>query len=321
MPLPDVDVVMPVYNAETYVCESVQSILRQSFESFRLICVDDGCTDGSSEILDRLAAEDRRIEVLRQENAGLVGALNAGLSKCTAPLIARMDADDIAMPDRFQRQVEFLQADPKVFAVGTAILEMDTDSEPLAIVQNPLEHEQIDAGLMQMRSGLAHPSVMMRRRAVQSLGGYRAEFEWVEDYDLWLRMSEHGRLANLPEVLLCYRQHASSGTWRVGESRVQRAIAALREAYERRGLLVPHGFEQRYLKVRSPGGPGKWARKASRQGHWGIACKHLRKLWQEAPASSLTWRMTLEVAARSTTHLLFGRKTALPEIPRYRDAA
>jgi len=320
MPTPKIDVVMPVYNAESYLGDAVRSILHQSFTDFRLICVDDGSTDRSSEILRKLADEDARLKILQQENQGLVGALNKGLSACTAPLIARMDADDLSMPERFARQVDFLEHNPEVLAVGTSILEIDSEGAPLAVQHFSSEHEEIDAGMLQIRTGMAHPTVMMRRESVQSLGGYRAEFEWVEDLDLWLRMAEQGRLANLPEVLLCYRQHASSGSWSVGQVRRQRTIALMEEAYARRGLTLPDGLLERCKAKRSPSGPGKWARKASKQGQWSVACKHLRRQWQQAPWSLLTWRITAEVVLRSAASRLFKGKSKLPKVPCYHKA-
>ena len=321
MNTPRIDVVMPVYNAQAYVAEAVTSILRQSFENFRLICIDDGSTDRSSGILDKLSAEDDRLQIIRQENQGLVRALNVGVSACTAPLIARMDADDIAMPDRFVRQVEFLESHPEVIAVGTAILEMDSDTDPLGVERFATEHDQIDGSMLRLKTGMAHPSVMMRREAVQSLGGYRIDYEWVEDIDLWLRMAETGQLANLPDVLLCYRQHTSSGTWSVGQSRRQRTLALIEEAYARRGLEFPDELIRQCGKSRSSGGPAKWARKASRQGQWHVAMKHLQRQWKLQPLSVLTWRMTLEVALRSAVTSLARRRSEIPDIPRYRDAA
>ena len=225
------------------------------------------------------------------------------------------------MPDRFALQVRFLDAHPDVVAVGTAILEMDSDTDPLGIERFATEHEQIDECMLRLKTGMAHPSVMMRREAVQSLGGYRVDFEWVEDIDLWLRMADSGRLANLPDVLLCYRQHTSSGTWSVGQSRRERMLAMIEEAYARRGLDIPDALVRQCGKSRSSGGPAKWARKAARQGQWTVAAKHLRRQWKDSPLSVLTWRMSLEIAFRSAAHRLFKSQPQFPEIPRFRDAA
>ena len=228
-----------------------------------------------------------------------------------------MDADDIAMPDRFMLQVKYLNENPDVIAVGTAILEMDSDTDPLAIEQFATDHEQIDECMLRLKTGMAHPSVMMRREAVEALGGYREDFEWVEDIDLWLRMAEYGRLANLPDVLLCYRQHTSSGTWTVGQARRTRTVALIKEAYARRGLTVPEELIAQCERIRSGGGPVKWARRASRQGQWNVARKHLGRQWKDSPLTFLTWRMTLEVAVRSVVTRIAKGKPKFPEIPRY----
>ncbi|QDS87748.1 Putative glycosyltransferase EpsE [Rosistilla ulvae] len=316
-----IDVVMSIYNAERYLPEAIQSILHQTFPQFRLICVDDGSTDGSAEILDRFAAADSRVEIIRQTNQGVVGAANAGVAACTAPLIARMDSDDIAMPERFAKQVEFLDSHPDVVAVGAGILEIDSSGGALAVVQYPTSHEQIDSANLVLKSAIANPVSMLRRTAIESVGGYRPEFAWVEDLDLWLRLAEVGKLANLPEVLLCYRQHAASGTWNGGVTRDERLVSLLEETYARRGLARPEQLIRKCRRPRSPAGPLKWAKKASRQGQWEIACKHLRSQWGTNPLSARTWSTTIEVAARSAVACAFGKRAQFPPIPSYRDAA
>ncbi|MCM2372202.1 glycosyltransferase [Aporhodopirellula aestuarii] len=317
----DIDVVMPIYNAERYLELAVRSLLQQTYPNFRIVCIDDGSTDGSSDILAALAREDSRVAVFRQENKGLVGALNAGLSQCTAPLVARMDADDIAMPERFRLQREFLNSHSDVVAVGAAILELDSDGEALGVDQFGSTHEAIERDMLRTKTGMAHPTVMMRREVVDSLGGYRLKYEWIEDLDLWLRMAEVGRLANLPEVLLCYRQHGSSGTWSVGQKRRERLVALMEEAHQRRGLQLPSSLVERCMARRSPSGPNKWARKASRNGQWGVALKHLARQWSAAPLSLLTWRITVEATLRSATYRLRGADNTLPEVPEIKRAA
>lgn len=316
-----IDVVMSVYNAERYLAEAVDSILCQSFRDFRLICVDDGSTDRSADILARFAAEDSRVEVIHQTNRGVVGAANAGVAACTAPLIARMDADDIAMPDRFAKQLQFLDAHPDVVAVGTGILEIDSTAGPLSVVHYPTTHDEIDKGNLVLRTAIANPTSMIRREALLSVGGYREEFAWVEDLDLWLRLAEIGNLANVPEILLCYRQHAASGTWKGGETRNDRLARLLKETYARRALGSPEHLIRRCHKQRSPAGPLKWAKKAAKQGQWQVACKHLRTQWSSTPLSLRTWSTTAEVAVRSAAACLLGKRSVFPAIPNYRKAA
>ncbi len=315
-----VDVVMTVYNADRYLHDAVSSILHQTYRDFRLVCVDDGSTDTSPEILERFAAGDARVQIIRQTNQGVVGAANAGVAACTAPLLARMDADDISMPTRFERQVEFLAKHPEVAAVGTNILEIDADSQPLATVAYPSEHEAIDRANLQLRTSLANPSTMIRRDALNRVGGYREDFPWGEDLDLWLRLAEHARLANLPEILLCYRQHTGSVSWSHADEKSKRLAHLLRTTYARRGLDLPESLMQKCMARRSPSGPLKWARKAARQGHWEIALKHLRTQWRTSPMDALTWRMSVEVAARSAASCLLGKSCPFPKVPRFADA-
>ena len=314
---PQIDVVMPIYNAEHFVEQAVRSILSQTMSDFRLVCIDDGSVDGTAKILSDLANQDSRIEIIRQNNQGLVGALNVGLAHCRAPLIARMDADDIAMPERFELQSRFLQSYPEVVAVGTAILELDSDGEVLGVSRLANDHFSIDQNMLRMKTGMAHPTVMMRREVVVAVGGYRPEYEWIEDLDLWLRMAEVGRLANLPDVLLCYRQHTSSGSWSVGQVRRDRTLSLMNDVYRRRQLNFPIELARKCQATRSPSGPNKWARKASQNGQWEVAVKHLRRQWQSQPTSLLTMRISAEVVVRLIASAVQRERPHIPEVPRY----
>ena len=309
-----IDVLMPIYNAERHLEVAVRSILQQTMTDFQIICVNDGSTDGSADILARLSGEDERVKIISQQNKGLVGALNRGLAACTAPFVARMDADDIAMPDRFEKQLAFLIDNPKILAVGSSVLEIDRDDEPLGVEHFGIQHQEIEDGMMRMKTALAHPAAMIRREVFNRLGGYRPEFEFVEDLDLWFRISEIGELANLPDVLLCYRQHASV-SWQLGRIRRRRILELLTQAYQRRGRSVPQYLIKRCEATRSPAGPHKWARKASRNGQWRVANKHLRQLWVASPVSLLTWRMTLETLFFSATSQIAKPSQILPRVP------
>jgi glycosyltransferase involved in cell wall biosynthesis len=206
MSVPAISVAMSVYNNVDFVDQAVESILAQSFADFEFLIVDDGSTDGSSDVLDRYAARDRRIRVIRQENRGLIVSLNRLLEEARAPLIARMDGDDVSLPARFKRQVAFLTANPDHGVVGTWSRDIDADGATRAgeFREPPTSHEALvasrDKGPL-----LAHSSVMMRRAVVREAGGYRAAFRHCEDYDLWLRLSERTKLCSLPERLLLYR--------------------------------------------------------------------------------------------------------------------
>ncbi len=294
---PAVSVVLPVYNAGKHLVTAIGSIVDQAFQDWELICVNDGSTDQSALILDWFANRDPRIHVIHQENAGVVSAANRCHQIARADLICRMDADDIAMPDRLSHQVDFMDNHSEHVAVSGSILEIDVDSEPLGLQTLATNHETIVQRLLHRETGLFQPASIMRADAFRKVGGYRREYQWIEDHDLWLRLSQVGRLGNTNELVLCYRQHASSGTWQKSNRQRDLMTQLLREAYSQRDipgtaktLLTPPS--------RSCAGPGKWARKAIRGGYPRTAWKHLRDLWK---ANGLTWytlRMFAEIGLR-----------------------
>lgn len=206
MTMPAISVAMSVHNDERFVAEAIESILAQSFSDFEFLIVDDGSTDRSGAIIDAFAAKDPRIRAIRQDNRGLIASLNRMLGEARAPLIARMDGDDIALPERFARQIAFLDAHPGHGVVGTNTHDLDEAGRVLVCDDfHPLDHDAIVAALKD-GSPICHPSVMMRRDVVRAAGGYRAAYRHCEDYDLWLRLAPRTRLANLPDRLIHYRR-------------------------------------------------------------------------------------------------------------------
>lgn len=204
--IPRISVIMSVFNAEWHLADAIRSILDQTFTDFEFLIVDDGSRDGSAKIMDAFAAADSRIRVIRQENRGLIASLNRMLDEARAPLVARMDADDISLPTRFERQVAFLNEHADHAVVGTNTHELDEQGTIFECTDlHPLDHPSI-ARAMEHRSPICHPSVMMRRDAILAVGGYRLPYVHCEDYDLWLRLLERTRLANLPDRLLLYRR-------------------------------------------------------------------------------------------------------------------
>ncbi len=217
MNVPLVTVIMPVYNAEAYVAEAVQSILGQTLREFELLVIDDGSADKSVEIVNGM--KDSRIRLGRNEkNLGLIATLNKGLELATGKYIARMDADDISLPSRLEKQAKFLEAHPEVGVLGTRTVSFGGGKEK--INRYLPSHGEIMT-LLLFNSALSHPSVMFRR----GLPGlhYDPAFIHAEDYDLWTRLSEVTQLANYPEVLLRYRVHAMQVTQK--ENHVMRSTA------------------------------------------------------------------------------------------------
>lgn len=231
---PRVSVILPVFNFERFVAEAVDSILGQTFPAFELIVIDDGSTDGSPAILADRAASDSRVRLVSRPNRGLTHTLNEGVSLARANYVAIMNADDIALPARLEKQVTFLDTHPAVAAVGTAtrmFAERGTRKVDAVMMVEP----EALRSLLQSTSPFAHPTVMFRRQAVVDVGLYRPSLEPAEDYDLWLRLAERFDLANLGVPLLEYRLHAGQSTANAFErvaiaTLVARASARVRQA-------------------------------------------------------------------------------------------
>ncbi len=205
-----IDVLIPAYNAAATVEQSIGTIQRQTLRDIRIVVVDDGSTDATAEILARMAADDERILVVRQENGGIVDALNRGLAECRAPLIARFDADDLSYPGRLERQAGFLRDRPDMVAVGCSVRHIDEFGRPTGTI-GEFEDPSLASPLVapSHEPYICHPFLMVRREAATAAGGYRHVF-LAEDTDLYWRLGELGRLHNLPEILGDYRMHTGS---------------------------------------------------------------------------------------------------------------
>lgn len=199
---------MPAYNAGVHLADAIRSVLEQSFTDFELIVVNDGSSDDTVAILSQFASDSRLRVVHNEQNLGLIATLHRGLSECRAPFIARMDADDICEPQRFERQVAFLRDRPDIDIVGGAIRFFGNIPQP-NVFQFPNTHEAIHPAML-FFCPLAHPSLMFRRELVErGLFCYDDEFRHAEDYHLWSRLLLKVRAANLPELVLHYRLHQS----------------------------------------------------------------------------------------------------------------
>ncbi|HXT59882.1 MAG TPA: glycosyltransferase [Pirellulales bacterium] len=284
--LADLAVLMPVYNAERYLAEAVESILHQTYAKFEFIIIDDGSTDRSVEILSSLAAADPRIRLVHRPNSGYLRALNEGLAMCRGTFVARMDADDVALPRRFERQIGYLLEHAECLAVGSGILRIDADGDLLCEEPMPRTHEEIEVRLLQGLGALPHPGAMIRRSALAEIGGYREPYYGAEDFDLWLRLAERGRLANLPEPLIKCRVHPQNFTF-IHEMRGRAAAAAaLADAYRRRGQPRPIDLPDALSPaLRGADRERAWTRSAIYAGQYRTARKHAwsicrRKFWQ-----------------------------------------
>ena len=205
---PRASVALAVYNGEPYLEASVDSILSQDFTDFEFIIIDDGSTDGTKTLLERKAAQDPRIRLFFQANAGQTPSLNRGLSLARAPLIARQDADDLSLPGRLGRQVERMEGDPGIVLCSTHLRFIDGSG---AFLYDQCRSPDDPAWWLHFANHLGgHSQVMMRREAIAAVDGYDESIRHTQDYDLWLRLLPRGRIVVIPEVLLAYRLHAGS---------------------------------------------------------------------------------------------------------------
>ncbi len=204
---PQISIVMSVYNGASYLEEAINSILQQTYANFELIIVDDASTDATSEILRKF--DDCRIRVITNpRNLGLTKSLNIGMAAARGKYIARMDADDLSLPHRLELQWQFLESHPDYALLGSPYYQIDEQGQIRSLIRVLTENEALRDGLRQ-QNWFGHGSVMMRREAVEQLGGYDERFTYAQDYDLWLRMSEQFKIANLEEPLYCWRASAS----------------------------------------------------------------------------------------------------------------
>lgn len=239
---PRVSILLPVRNEERLLPAALASLFRQTLTDWELVAIDDGSTDTSGAILDAAAAADRRVRVLHRPQHGLVAALNDGLANCRAPLVARMDGDDICHPRRLERQAAFLDANPEVTLVACRVRHVprQTLTEGMRAYEGwqngLLTHADIVRDLY-VESPFTHPSIMFRRQAVLALDGYR-DRDWPEDYDLWLRMALAGaRFARLPEELFYWRDRPQRLT-RTGGAYSLEAFRACKAHHLRRTFLA-----------------------------------------------------------------------------------
>lgn len=289
--MPRVSVLIPVYNCERYLPQTLESILRQTLTDIEVLVLDDGSSDRSVEIAKTIADRDRRVIVADGNHIGVVAQRNRGISMARAKLIALMDADDVALPQRLAVEAAFLDAHPDVCAVGSQVLRIDGDGLPIDHWKLPLRHEEIDEAHIRGRPGaIVNPTVMIRRSVLQQIGGFRADYEFAEDYDLFLRLGEVGRLANVPDVLLQYRLHLKSLTFSRAILQRETAQKALEDAWARRKKpgTAPAGT----LEIRTPTEEElmwDWARCAFAARNFRTARNHSLRLLRRRPTQLRRW--------------------------------
>ena len=299
---PPVSVLMPLYNARRFVGAAVRSVLRQSWANLELIVYDDESSDGSLDAVREAAGGDERVTILEGTHAG-IGAVRGGcLRAARGEFLANLDADDEALPGRLEAQVAYFKEHPEVVAVGTQSVLVDEDGDVLGHSDQPLGHDDIEAQLWKgLGSVIMHSTVMMRRQAVVACGGYDERLGVSEDLDLYLRLLDHGRLANLSDRLNLVRRHCRSVS----------AVGNLIEAENSREDIVRRALRRKgradeEVSVEYPPHPesaaewhAKWAFRALRNGYPATARKHALRAVRANPLRLWGWRAVLHVVPKA----------------------
>jgi len=228
-----VSVVMAVYNGQDFVESAIQSILDQTYKNFELIIVDDGSTDDSAAIIK--AIKDKRIHYIYEKNRKLPGALNNGIAHAKGEFIARMDADDLSYPDRLEKQANFLLKNNDVALVGANFDIIDLDGQLIGRSYHLDRPSDIKLEFL-LRNPFGHGTIMVRRHALELIGSYDAQHP-IEDYELWWRLAQKFKLANLPDFLYAWRV-SPAGMSHGDTDRRQKPIADLMDRVRRESTLT-----------------------------------------------------------------------------------
>ena len=208
--MPLISLVMPARNAEATLADSLETLTRQTFDDFELVLVDDGSTDATGEIAARYAQQLKLRVIVHADSQGVARSINDGVLAGDSEFVARLDADDLALPARLERQLEFLRANRSIGVCGSHMQLFRRENGKLEVsnvLAHPLDNAAIRTALVQ-RCAISHPSLMCRREVFELAGYYDVRFDFAEDYELWCRASLLGvQFANIPEILTCYRKH------------------------------------------------------------------------------------------------------------------
>lgn len=217
---PQITVLLPVHNGMPFLLETIDSLRKQTFRNFEALILDDGSTDTTPNYAKSI--DDRRFRYIRLERIRLPAALNYGVHEARSPLIARIDADDIAYPQRLVRQFQFMERNPRCVLAGCDYLRIDSSGERLGSHKS-IESDAAIRYQMLFTTPFLHPGVIMRRDAVMAAGLYNTDFRVAQDYELWTRMALQGQLGNVPEILMRYRCNQQGASARNRETQVANA--------------------------------------------------------------------------------------------------
>ncbi|HMQ68342.1 MAG TPA: glycosyltransferase [Ignavibacteria bacterium] len=210
---PEISVITTVINCEKYIEESIKSIASQTFENFEHIIIDDGSTDGTAEILYRLAEKDNRIKFVELgENLGRIKSLNIALERSEGKFIAIQDADDISLPERFEKQLSYFNENPDCVLLGSDIYVVDQDLNVISQPVRPEKDMELRFNLL-FKCTLANPSIMYKRDILEKNNiRFEDDFPYAEDFRIFTHIIKHGNVNNLKERLVLYRNHISNSS-------------------------------------------------------------------------------------------------------------
>lgn len=303
MDAPKVSVVVAVHNAGAFLRAALDSVAGQTLRDFEVVVIDDGSTDESPAVLAEFAARDARFRVVTQVNTGLTKTLNIALKLCRGELVARMDADDVCLPDRFEKQVAFLDAHPDVVLLGGAYELIDERDRRLHVIRPPADDATLQTHCLAGTTPICHPLAMFRRADALAVGGYDESFPVAQDLDFWLRLGERGKMAALPDVLLRYRMHPKSVSEKKQALQVECMRRGAENARARRGL--PTGGFANKDGWRADGSAGSVLRQTLQYGWWAwnlgerrTAAAYGARAVRLAPLSADAWKLLVFGALR-----------------------
>ena len=233
--VPEISVLMSVYNGARWIEEAIESVLQQGFRDFEFVIIDDGSTDESLRCIRQYEERDQRIIVVKKARTGLADSLNIGIRMARGRWIARLDADDVCERERLERQMLVARADPSIVLLGTRSTHIDEFGRLGKTYKYPTDHQFLVRNLVTGRKFFAHSSALFRKDAALTVGGYRPRIRRAQDRDLWLRVLEFGRIGALPVSLIRYRIHAGqvsndeSGRRQIVDSRIAMTSYYLRQ--------------------------------------------------------------------------------------------
>jgi glycosyltransferase involved in cell wall biosynthesis len=307
---------MPVYNTSRYLRDALNSIGAQSFTDIEFIAIDDGSDDGSAAILEQFATRESRMRLVKRGNLGLIATRNELLEAARGELVAWMDSDDISLPHRLALQIEAFERDPELACLGTAAQCIDPDGNYLNLERYPSSHPQI---LIEQQKGgaMRFPTTMMRRDLALRVGGFREPFRIGEDFDLLLRLSEIGKMANLPDTLYLYRQHISSVCATLGPQWPIYRDHILELARERRNggrdrlqnggsISIPKATSMD-TKQNEWRAYLSWADHALRNRNFPLSWNYARAALARRPLSRAAWKMLLRILRRAGPGMLISK--------------